>query len=192
MRKILIGVIVLLLMVLTFVTIYKGLHVLVLNIPSVEQIKQASEKLDKDIAEGNGLVVRNFPSALGDLEDKYKGLQKVKQEYDSMLAYSTSEEVKKAKVSEEYDIEFLWVKLGGYAKAEGLQAKFDLTESSKGNSDVRDIKFTLNGRYSGMVEFLYSIENDTKLDFKIEDFTLTGEGKDIQAEFTVKDLKVKQ
>ena len=57
-----------------------------------------------------------------------------------------------------------------------------------------DLHFTLTGSYVSISEFIAAIENDSSLNFKIEDFRLnpTKESTEtLEAQFVVKEISVK-
>ena len=62
--------------------------------------------------------------------------------------------------TEEYKIEFLWTKLGNYAHDENVEIKIDVSNSN------------ISGRYTDVTQFIYDVENDSKLGFKIENFDM--------------------
>ena len=172
------------------VAMSKGINIGFIKIPSISNIKTASEELDKNISDATTITSISYPNKKAELDKSIKSLATEKQTYNDMIVYSSEEEVKSAKQFETYKIEFIWVKLGIYAKNENLHGKFELTESSNGIPDVKDIKFTLTGAYRNIIEFLYNVENDEKFNFKIEDFDISGSGKTVDATFIVKDVTV--
>lgn len=90
-----------------------------------------------------------------------------------------------------YAIEFLWTKIGTHAREEGVNLKFEITNSSTGANNVNDIKFTVDGSYIGITNFIYSLENDTDLSFTIENFKLLPyKGEILQATFTVRNIAI--
>ncbi len=55
-----------------------------------------------------------------------------------------------------------------------------------------DLTFEATGSYVAVADFIYAIENDSSLGFKIEDFQMTGESKTVVAKFTCRDIKIKK
>ena len=53
-----------------------------------------------------------------------------------------------------------------------------------------DLNFTAEGSYIGIALFLADIQDDSFLEFKIENFQMTGEEK-LKATFVVKDIPIK-
>ncbi len=65
----------------------------------------------------------------------------------------------------------------------------------KDSSDMLyNLKFTASGAYVSIADFIYDIENDTSLGFKIEEFLISStedlDGKKIVATFTCKDIRI--
>ena len=73
------------------------------------------------------------------------------------------------------DIEYLWGIIGGYAKDEGIQVILDVKETSI--EDTYNINFTLYGSYVGIADFLYDIENDDELNYRIKNFKIEPSSK---------------
>ena len=64
----------------------------------------------------------------------------------------------------------------------------EVTSSSVGDPERRNLNFTATGSYLSITNFISDIENDTDLDFTIDNFDMTS-GK---ATFVVKDVKIKK
>ena len=62
-------------------------------------------------------------------------------------------------------------------------------EKDEGNYDLT---FEATGSYVSVADFIYAIENDSTLGFKIEDFSMTGSSKTVTARFTCKDIRIKK
>ena len=69
---------------------------------------------------------------------------------------------------EKYKIEYLWNKIGSYAKKEGIGIDLDIQETSI--PETYNISFSLKGSYVGITDFLYDIENDDELNYKVNNF----------------------
>ena len=70
-----------------------------------------------------------------------------------------------------YKIERLWIALENYAKNENVELKLEVVDAaSKG---LYDLNITVAGEYIGITDFIYDIEKDDTLGFKILNFKLT-------------------
>ena len=109
-----------------------------------------------------------------------------------MTTISTDGEVQASNQIEKYEIEALWVKLGKHATSEGVVMKMDVKPGSSGAQGVYNLNFTATGGYVQIEEFISSIENDSTLGFKIEEFKMIPSGNDLQATFVCKDIPIKE
>ena len=110
-----------------------------------------------------------------------------------MTLVSTEGDVQAANQIERYEVETLWVKLGNYATSEGAIMRMDIVKGSENAEDTYNLKFTVNGSYISITDFISDIENDTTLGFKIEEFKMapSTSGQDLQATFVCKNIAIK-
>lgn len=116
-----------------------------------------------------------------------------KQKYLEVASLSTDEQIKAANQEPVYSMEFLWDKVGSYATREGLKLKWVVTPT--GTTNKSTLSFTLTGAYISIINYVYAIENDSELAFRIENFKIVpagGEGEFLTATFTVSNIGVKQ
>lgn len=203
MKKLLISIIIILVLVLTGITIVKGLEIGNFKILGILEIKKQNEDLDNKIKEATKLASTDYPKSLENLDKTVKDFRKTKTEYEDMISVSTDSEIQAANQYGVYEIGMLWIELGNHAKSEGItmdvSAK-DLTSIDTSNTKEVDKKFNCNlyftatGTYAGIAGFIEDIEDDSKLGFRIEDFKITAssEGNNIlQATFTCKDIIIR-
>ena len=192
MKNILITVISVLMTVLIIITMIKGLTIGNIKILSIADIKQNSMDLDKKIEDLNTLKNLTYKQKVGNLEDSTKRLTTAKQKYLEVASLSTDEQIKAANQEPVYSMEFLWDKVGSYATREGLKLKWVVTPT--GTTNKSTLSFTLTGAYISIINYVYAIENDSELAFRIENFKMVpagGEGESLTATFTV-NIGVKQ
>lgn len=191
MRKILMILIIVLLCVLCYFALVKGFEVGKLQISSIQQIEKQSENLNAKIEEINTLIDVEYPTKISQLKTASNNLENAKDEYLRYTNLSTDEQILDAMQKKSYAIEFLWAKLGLHARSEGTNLTFEIASSSTGTNNVNDIKFTVRGSYIAITNFVYAIENDTDLNFRIENFKLLPyENEILQATFTVRNIAV--
>jgi len=199
MKKLLILVIIILLGILAYFILFEGLNVFGISILSIEGIGNESDTLDQKIQSAKELTSSQFPSKVKELETSIKTLTTEKEEYQDLVALSNSEELAQANHSQKYEIEVLWVIVGNHATKNGVTIKMDVKSASSGTSGLYDLNFTANGSYIGITDFLYAIEDDASLLFKIEQFALAPSGSSsgteadttsLQGTFVVKDLSI--
>lgn len=167
MKKILISIIGIVLLIFICVSIFRGISVGKMSIYSVENIKEKSLNLDKKIEEANTEINQNYAKSVADIETATKNLKNVKEEYESIVGANGDLGITQI---EKYKIEYLWGIIGGYGDKENVEVTLDIKETSI--DDTYNINFTLYGSYLGITDFLYDIENDDELNYRITDFKL--------------------
>lgn len=190
MKKILISILIILLIILAYFSIFKGISIGGFDLLSVQQIADENNKLTQEIAQTESLMYTNYPSKTDELEQSVSSLLTAKDEYHDLASVSTEGELAEANQEETYTIAYLWTKLGRYATAEGVVARFDIVTGSTGESDVKNIQFTITGDYSQIILFVEDIEDDSELGFRIENFKLVSGGSSLQATFTVRNVRI--
>ena len=199
MRKFLIFVLSLILIILIYFMVADGIDIGKYHILSWKEIENNNERLDQNIESLERLITVSFSNAQSELNESYKQLLIKKNEYADLVLYSSESEIEKATRTEIYETEFLWTKLGNYAtKNNGIDMKIDVVKGTNEEENVYNLNFTLIGEYANISDFLSSIENDTKLGFRINNFLLvpvasnseTGNSNSLQATFTVENVGI--
>lgn len=184
MRKFLIGFLVILLIIMAYLVIFKGLTLGNFKVLSASQIIEENDKLTKEISDTEVLMNSVYPQRYEVLNTSVSKLLTAKNEYKDLADVSTKAELSKASVTETYTVEFLWTVLGRHATAEGV----NLNYTPKNNS----INFTVTGDYIPIFSFVSAIENDSRLGFRIENFKLTPAADNLlQATFITRNVTVK-
>ena len=189
MKDILITVISILLTVVIIICMVKGLTVGSFRILSISNIKQESLNLDNEVDELNNLKNVTYKKKIDDLQTATKDLTTAKQKYLDLASVSTDKEIQDAKLEQTYAMEFLWNKVGSYATKEGVTLKWDV--SSTGVNNKYTLNFTTTGSYVGVISYIYALENDSDLAFRIENFKMTASGENVTATFTVNNVAIK-
>lgn len=194
MKKILIGILIILLIVMAYFAIFKGISLGNFNILSVKQIQAENDNLTQEISQTETLMYSNYNTKNEELNRSVQGLMTAKEEYLDLTDVSTEGEIKKATRKETYKIEYLWTRIGSHATAEGVILKLDILAGNTGEADVKNLSFSVTGNYIAVINFVTAIEDDAELGFRIENFKiLPGSDTDgRQATFTVKNVRIKQ
>lgn len=191
MRKLLMILIVVLLSVLCYFALTSGVEFADFNISSIKQIETQSKNLNTKIEEINSLIDVEYPKKMTQLKTASNNMKTAKSEYLRYTNLSSDQEILDAMQKKSYTIEFLWTNLGLHARNEGVNLTFEIVSSSTGANNVNDIKFTLQGSYIAITNFIYAIENDTELNFRIENFKLLPhENEILQGTFTVRSIAI--
>lgn len=189
MKDILITVISILLTVVIIICMVKGLTVGSFRILSISNIKQESLNLDNEVDELNNLKNVTYKKKIDDLQTATKDLTTAKQKYLDLASVSSDEEIQEANLEQTYAMEFLWNKVGSCATKEGVTLKWDV--SSTGVNNKYTLNFTTTGSYVGVISYIYALENDSDLAFRIENFKMTASGENVTATFTVNNVAIK-
>ena len=137
-------------------------------------MENATKELEKKQKEANKLVDEEYPDEVESLEEAIKKLKIVKQKYDSKNVNNATGNALGTLEVNTYKIHYLWTRIGNYRKDRGIQS-LTLDLETTGNQDIYNLKFTLIGNYSNIIQFLYDIEDDEELNFEPQDFVLTSD-----------------
>lgn len=187
MRKLLISILLILLIVMTVLCVKNGINIGPLHVLGVTQIQDANGELTRKIAEAKN-TNDNYANKLTEIKDLITDLGEARSEYLQTINVSTESEIREATQTKNYTIEYLWSKVGNHATKEGVVIKMDVTSGSIANSEYRNLEFTVTGNYLAITNFITELENDSTLEFTIDNFSMTQN----QCTFTVKDVKIQQ
>lgn len=191
MKKLLILILITLLLILTMFIGIKGVTIGKIEILGIQGIQAKNSELDSKIQDAAKLVEKTYAQTISEVNSNAKKLKEEKQNYQDMTAISSDGETQAVNQIEKYEIETLWVKLGNHATSEGVVMKMDVTSGSSGAQGSYNLNFTVTGGYVQIEDFISSIENDSTLGFKIEEFKMAPSGNDLQATFVCKDIPIK-
>lgn len=170
MKKIFISILVILLMVLTYFLVLNDIHISDWKNKNVEDIKDLNLDLNEKIELAKTMNNQEYEQAKEKIKDSIKGLEIAKEEYEDETS-NISDKVQLGVVQvKEYKIERLWIALENYAKDNNIELKLDLLDTA--TTGIYDLDITLVGEYIGITDFIYAIEKDDTLGFKILNFKL--------------------
>lgn len=193
MKKILIILLIILLVILSYFAIFKGIALGNFEVLSVERIQEENDKLTKEIEATEKLMHSDYAQKTESLKESVDALMEAKDEYRELASISTDNQLKEATKQEIYKIEYIWTRIGSHATSEGVELKLDITAGETGEEDSKNLLFTVTGNYIAVINFVLSIEDDSQLGFRIENFKiLPGSGENgRQATFTVRNVRIK-
>ena len=171
MKKVLISILIVLIMILTFFVVFKNINIGEWKSKNINDIKNLNSELEQKIDNAKQLNNQDYPNEVNKLDDSMEKLKIVKKKYQNKMEY-VSGNVDLGGVSiKNYKIERLWIALENYAKNENVELKLEVVDAaSKG---LYDLNITVAGEYIGITDFIYDIEKDDTLGFKIINFKLT-------------------
>lgn len=191
MKKLLISILILLLVILAYFTMFKGMSLGSLQILGISQIVDLNDSLTNTIQKTNSLLKKEYPSKQEELSDSVTELLEKKEEYFKMAKVSTEGEINKANTEETYLIEYLWARVGGHATSNSVVLEFNVKASSD-DQNMYDLAFIAKGQYTKIIKFISALENDDKLNFKIENFKMVKDNTNLVATFNVKNIRIKK
>lgn len=172
MRKILIAVLLVLLIVLAFFTMYQGISIGSFQILGTGQIVERSDQLDLKIEEANRKIKSDLQNAKSQLSQNVETLLDNKESYYKLANVSTETQISEANTEEIYNIEYLWLTVGKHARNEGVNMRMDVLDGNSEDTNIKDLSFTVVGKYVGIIDFISAIEDDSDLDFRIDNFKM--------------------
>ena len=185
MRKLLISILLILLIVMTVLCIKNGINIGPLHVLGITQIQDANGELTKKIAEAKS-TNDNYTNKLTEIKDVIADLGKARQEYLQTINVSTESDIREATQTKNYTIEYLWSQVGNHATQEGVIINFEIVSGVDEN--ISNIKFTVTGNYLAITNFITELENDSTLQFTIDEFSMTQN----QCTFVVRDVFIKK
>ena len=188
MRKILISVLVCLLLIGSAFFMVNGISKV--NIKGIKGLSEKNEQIEQKISDLSNVISVTYANTESNLKRTANTLQDSKTEYENQAALSNSQSPSYASQLETYDIDYLWTKLGNYARDEKVVIKIDLVASGT-STNLYNLNFTTTGAYVNITNFIYDIENDSKLGFKIDEFKMSGSSDSLTATFSCKEVPIK-
>lgn len=155
----------------------------------------------------------SYDSTLKSIESSKADFKKQKDQYDA-ITDEAIKIIKEATTEEKYNVEYMWIKLGNYAKSNNLtitlvepggtasastgstQTSSTTTQTSgaasapTSTSSTGEFTISVKGNYTDVSEFIFDLENDQELRFKLDKIKMEYAGNNqITASFVVKNLK---
>ena len=190
MKKLLILILIVLLLALSIFIVVQGVSIGSVDILGIKSIQDKSLALDEKIQEATRLAEKDYRQAVSDVDTNAKKLEEEKKNYEDMTTVSSDSDIQASNQLERYEIETLWVRLGNHATSQGVIMQMDVSKGSSGAANTYDLRFTATGSYIAITDFISSIENDSTLGFKIEEFKMQPSGTDLQGTFVCKDIAI--
>ena len=178
MRKLLIGILIIVLLVLAGYMLIDRINLGSLEVLGIEAIVEKNDELDQKILDGTKLAAVTYQGKLDTLNSANRQLQQEKQAYENYV--SADNGTGAVSQIQSYEVEYLWTKIGNYAKREGVILKMDVAVNNA-VLGTYDLNFTVTGTYVGITEFIYDLDNDSSLLFKVENFKLLPNGQETTA-----------
>lgn len=184
MRRLLISILLILLIVMTVLCIKNGINIGPLHVLGVTQIQDANGELTRKIAEAKN-TNDNYAGKLNEIKDLITDLGEARSKYLQTINVSTESEIREATQTKNYTIEYLWSQVGNHATKEGVNIRMDVVSGVDENT--KNLNFTVSGNYLAITNFITDLENDSSLQFTIDEFAMTQN----QCTFVVRDVFIR-
>lgn len=186
-----------------------------LGVYSVKTALQKSEEIEIKEAElvSEQVTYNNLKNTLESAKNSYS---KEKTKYEA-ISEETINIIKESNTEENYSLEYMWIKLGNYAKRNNLSLviaepgntyevpsedssstttedasvveKTDNTPTTNSNNGV--LKIQVTGSYIDLSDFIFEVENDKELKFKLDNISMEYvSGTTIKTTFDVKNIVI--
>ena len=189
MKKILLITLIILLGWFAYFTVEKGFTMGTIEILSISNVQNKNKDLDNKIEEVNKLVDFSYPTKLDEVNQAKKNLEIAKDEYVTTTSQYTEEQILQATQENQYYIEYMWARVGNHARSKGVTIKMEIVAGETEN--INNLNFTVEGTYIAITEFIYAVEDDTELNFRIKSFRLLPKSGDtLSGTFTVKNVRI--
>lgn len=173
----------------------------------------------EEIAEKEADLVKEkntYNTLYKNLETAEASFEKEKAKYDA-ISDDTISIIRESNTEENYSLEYMWIKLGNYARKNNLSlimiepgnsnsqtaAKQNVEEQSVVEEDKKGtdtnttssnnssgvLKIEVTGSYMDLSDFVFEVENDNELKFKLDNLSMTPvSGTTIKTTFDVKNI----
>lgn len=193
MRKLLITILLILLLVLAYFTIFDGISIGDLHVLSASGIVKLNDNLTIKIEDTNRKIVTDMKAKEEELSREVDTLLENKESYYKLANVSTESEISKASTEETYNREYLWVRVGRHARTEGVNIKMEEKTGNVGDNSIKNLDFTVVGQYFAIMDFISALEDDSELNFRIDGFHMVpSAGNTLQATFSVIGVRINQ
>lgn len=180
-------------LLIIYVSLY-GIKIGNFEILSISRLRDKDSALKQKIEDATVLTSQDYPESIKKFEETFEKHNIKKQKYEE-LVQTVNANNKEIYETKQYEIGYLWRLLGAYATEkkfegdEGISLALDVKKGSLGKS-MYDFNFTVKGSYTRISQFITDIENDSDLYFRIYNFKMSGNGEEITATFSVKNINI--
>ena len=178
-------ILLILLIVLAYFTIFQGISIGSFKILGTGQIIELNNELTSKIDEANRKIKTDLQAKKNELSQNVDDLLENKESYYRLANISTESQINEANTEEVYNIEYLWLRVGRHARNEGVNMKMDVMNDNSKETNIKNLSFTVVGKYVGIIDFISSLEDDSELNFRIDNFKFLSpkrtDGHDVNA-----------
>lgn len=181
-------VLILLISCTTWVTI-ETIQIGNLSFLSIDAMQNKNIELETETVQLSALQ-SVFNTAKTNLENAQQSYKEARDEYNS-ISQEDIEYIKEATKQDHYYVEWLWIVLGEYALDNKLTLNVIDPRKGSEESNQGTVQIQLEGRYQDVANFVFEVENDAELKFKLDNMSMTyASDNKINATFDVLSMEV--
>lgn len=156
------------------------------DVSSYSGIADKSKELVEKVEELERKNTTEYQSALNKKNAAVNNFDASKEEYNTLAANASVEEIREANKREEYFLDYLWMKIGTYANNNDIRIYINP------NYTAATVDFDVSGQYIAVINFIYDLENDPDLSFNIDNLVMQGGSSAAvtKASFTVRNVNI--
>lgn len=200
MRKILISILIVLLVILAYFTIFQGITLGNLKILSAGGIIDLNDALNLQIENLNRKIKVDLNAKEAELMvalngqegNNDTGLLQAKEKYYDLVNVSTDSQITASRTQESYTTEYLYLRIGRHVREEGVNINLNIVTTGSGEEAISTLEFTVTGPYYAIINFVSALEDDSELSFRIDNFNLLPSDTELEATFDVSGIRVQQ
>lgn len=214
MQKIIISSVIFVILLMALICIM----VLDLPINAISSVKSIFEQKESLVQKEANLVLakNNYDNSVSNVEAVKKNYDLQKKKYEA-ISDETIRIIKDAYTTQDYTIEYMWIKLGNYAQKNRLSIVLvepggtSATEESSGNENntvtsteennntnppnssgnSSNLKIKITGSYLDISNFIFELESDSELKFRLDNILMElVSGTTVSATFEVKNVVI--
>ena len=143
-------------------------EVSVLSVSDMQKQKQ-----DLVLEEANLMIAKSqFDVATSNLLTAQNAYKTSRDKYNS-ITEDDIQTIKEATKEDHYYVDWLWIVIGEYAKNNNLTLKIIDPRAGEQASNKGTVQINVIGRYQDIANFVFEVENDNELRFKLDNMSMT-------------------
>ena len=159
-------------LILSGFVLIKGFEYKDISVMPLLDVIEYTDKIEKEKLELS-LATAEYNTRKTNLEKEKENYADMKSKYEN-VSQEEIDTILEAYKKYKYDLEWLWITLGNYARTNNLQIVINEPENPDSASDILgNLGLTVRGRYLDIVDFVFDIENDKELLFKLDNMNMT-------------------
>lgn len=183
MRKLILTGVLIFTLILSFVCVKKGIT-FPGKVYSYNELKTESNTVNSKMDALTRMKSTSYAASESALQTSVKKHLEIKTNYDRVASTKTEEQKQKALLGQDYDLSYLWVKLGNYATKNNCDLTLEVSQEKDATDDDKyilcNLRFKTVSGYDGVTSFIEDIGRDSELSFIPENLKLYSEYRTIK------------